>query len=324
MEKKTPDFHIPVLGSDVSKHLVTNRKGIYVDATVGGGGHAEIVLDSLQAEGRLIGIDRDPEALDVARERLSRFGHRAHLHQSPFWHLQDVLATLDIDTIDGILFDLGLSSHQIDTPERGFSFQQDGPLDMRMGPDVAHTAQHVVNTYAQAALTHIFKVYGEERNAGRITRAICIAREEEPITRTRALAELVARQVGAQHSQKTLARIFQAIRIEINGELAHLETAFQTAIEMLGPGGRIAVLSYHSLEHRIAKGVFQMASKTCIGPPRLPICPCNRLPMARSIVQSIRPGRAEIEANPRARSAALRVAERLKNQEPIWVCRHGV
>lgn len=323
MKTETPNFHIPILGSDVSEHLVANRKGTYVDATVGGGGHAEIVLSELAAEGRLIGIDRDPEALEVAQKRLSRFGKRVHLHQGPFWHLQDVLENLGIDTIHGILFDLGLSSHQIDTPERGFSFQHDGPLDMRMGPDVAQTAQTVVNTYAQAALTRIFKVYGEERNAGRIARAICTAREEEPITRTRALAELVTRQVPEPHKQKTLARIFQAIRIEINGELAHLKTALQTAIEVLCPGGRIAVLSYHSLEHRIVKGVFQIASKTCIGPPRLPVCPCNRLPMARTIVQSIRPGQDEVEANSRARSATLRVAERLETQEPIWVCRQG-
>ena len=243
----------------------------------------------------------------------------------PFWHLSDVITKQGVHQIAGILFDLGLSSHQIDASQRGFSFQQDGPLDMRMGPDAKCSASEVINTYSQAELTRIFRAYGEERTSPAIARAICRVREEEPFTTTLQLADLIDRTVRGPHIQKTLARIFQAIRIEVNNELAHLEHIFQTAVDLLQPGGRIAVLSYHSLEHRMVKQVFQCATQDCISQLKLPICPCQRQPMLRLITRKgIRPKQADIAANSRARSATLRVAEKLNVKNQPWICQQGI
>ncbi len=325
MHKKAPEYHIPVLGPDVSNNLITDRQGIYVDATLGGGGHAENILKELSPQGQLIGIDRDPDAITKASQRLAPFKDRVTFHQVPFWHLSDVLASQGVHQIAGILFDLGLSSHQIDASERGFSFQQNGPLDMRMGPDANRSASEVVNTYSQAELTRIFRTYGEERASPIIARAICRVREEEPITTTIQLADLIDRTVKGPHIQKTLARIFQAIRIEVNNELSHLEPIFQTAVDLLQPGGRIAVLSYHSLEHRIVKQVFQCATRDCISELKLPICPCQRQPMLRLITRKgIRPKQEDIAENTRARSATLRVAEKLNVKNQPWVCQQGI
>lgn len=324
MHNKAPEYHIPVLGPEVSDHLISDRNGLYIDATLGGGGHAENILNELSAQGQLIGIDRDPEAIEKTTKRLARFEKQVAFYQAPFWHLSDILAEKGITQIAGILFDLGLSSHQIDTSERGFSFQQNGPLDMRMGPDATISASEVVNTYSQQELTRIFRAYGEERTSPAIARAICRIREEEPITTTIQLADLIDRTARGPHIQKTLARIFQAIRIEVNNELAHLEHIFQTAVDLLQPGGRIAVLSYHSLEHRIVKQVFQTATQECISPLKLPICPCQRQPALRVITRKgIRPKQADIITNSRARSATLRVAERLNVKNQPWICQQG-
>ncbi|MBT4138349.1 MAG: 16S rRNA (cytosine(1402)-N(4))-methyltransferase RsmH, partial [Candidatus Latescibacteria bacterium] len=320
MHNKAPEYHIPVLGPEVSDHLISDRDGIYVDATLGGGGHAESILSELSPQGSLIGIDRDPEAITKTSQRLARFEKQVVFHQVPFWQLPEILTEQGVTQIAGILFDLGLSSHQIDTSERGFSFQQSGPLDMRMGPDANLSASEVVNTYSQQDLTRIFFTYGEERTSPAIARAICRVREEEPIATTIQLADLIDRAVRGPHIQKTLARIFQAIRIEVNNELAHLEHIFQTAVDLLQPGGRIAVLSYHSLEHRIVKQVFQTATRECISPLKLPICPCDRQPMLRVIAKGIRPKQADITTNSRARSATLRVAEKLDAQNQSWIC----
>ena len=321
MHRKAPEFHIPVLGPAVSQRLISDPKGLYVDATLGGGGHAEILLDKLDAEGQIIGIDRDPEALEAAQRRLMHFGYRIQFIQAPFWQLADVLTQRGVEKISGILFDLGVSSHQIDAHNRGFSFQQDGPLDMRMGPDAGLTAAEVVNTYSQNDLTRIFRIYGEERAAKRIAQAICQKRIEEPLQTTRDLTNVIDRCVRGPHTQKTLARVFQAIRIEVNSELAHLEHALQCAVGFLQPGGHIAVLSYHSLEHRIVKQVYESASKDCIGPRQMPFCPCERHAMLRlHKPRSIRPEVSEITANPRARSAALRMAERLDTPIQPWRC----
>jgi len=325
MHKRASEYHIPVLGPAVSTYLISDAHGVYVDATLGGGGHAESLLIALSGQGRLIGIDRDPEAIAKAGNRLSRFENQAFFQQAPFWQLPEILETQGIARIAGILFDLGVSSHQIDSAARGFSFQQDGPLDMRMGPDAHQSASQVVNTYSVGELTHIFRTYGEERASLSIARAICRAREEEPIATTRQLADLIDRTVRGPHIQKTLARIFQAIRIEVNSELTYLEQIFQSAIDLLQPGGRIAVLSYHSLEHRIVKRVFQTASTDCISDLKLPICPCLRKPVLRILTRKgIRPQAADIENNPRARSATLRVAERLETENQPWVCQQGI
>ena len=312
MAGQAPAFHTPVLGPETADQLVTDPRGVYVDATLGGGGHAEHLLKRIGEEGRLIGVDRDPEAIAEASRRLAGFGDRLRTVQAPFWELPHILEDLSVSRAAGMLFDLGVSSHQIDDPERGFSYQQDGPLDMRMGPDAPRTAHEVVNTYSQAALTRVLKTYGEERASGRIARAICRHREEDPLTRTWELRNLVAEVTGGAHLQKTLSRIFQAIRIEVNEELSHLQSVLEQAVEALQPGGRIAVLSYHSLEDRCVKQVFREAAKGCICPPDLPVCGCGREPTLKILTpRGIRPAADERARNPRARSAALRVGQRL-------------
>jgi 16S rRNA (cytosine1402-N4)-methyltransferase len=321
MHKKAPEYHIPILGPDVSKSLITDPNGIYVDATLGGGGHAEIVLKHLGPDGKLIGIDRDPKAIEVATKRLTPFKDRVYTVQAPFWNLRHILAEQDLATITGILFDLGLSSHQIDNADRGFSFQQRGALDMRMGPDAKCTAHEVVNSYSQKNLTRIIKTYGEERAAARIARAIC---ENRPLNYTDDLADVIVRYSYGPRKQKTLARVFQALRIEVNDELTHLEDALQTAIDLLKPGGRIGVLSYHSLEHRAVKRVFELGVRDCIGPVDLPLCACDRLPvLTLPRKRVIRPNQAEIAQNPRARSATLRLAQRLGVSAQPWLCHRG-
>ncbi len=321
MHHKAPAYHVPILGSAVSKHLVTDPNGTYIDATLGGGGHAERVLERLGEFGKLIGIDRDPSAIEVATNRLSAFAGRVCVVRAPFWNLRRILADQGIASIAGILFDLGVSSHQIDNADRGFSFQRDGPLDMRMGPDAKCTARDVVNSYSQQDLTRIIKIYGEERAATRIARAIC---DNRPLARTGDLARVIARHSWGPQKRKTLARVFQALRIEINDELTHLEDALQTAVDLLQPGGRVGVLSYHGLEHRAVKRVFERGTRDCIGPVDLPVCACDRHPVLTVPTRRpLRPDAAEIAQNPRARSAAFRVAQRLDISAQTWVCHRG-
>ena len=321
MHHKAPAYHVPILGSAVSKHLVTDPNGTYIDATLGGGGHAERVLERLGEFGKLIGIDRDPSAIEVATNRLSAFAGRVCVVRAPFWNLRRILADQGIASIAGILFDLGVSSHQIDNADRGFSFQRDGPLDMRMGPDAKCTARDVVNSYSQQDLTRIIKIYGEERAATRIARAIC---DNRPLDRTGDLARVIARHSWGPQKRKTLARVFQALRIEINDELTHLEDALQTAVDLLQPGGRVGVLSYHGLEHRAVKRVFERGTRDCIGPVDLPVCACDRHPVLTVPTRRpLRPDAAEIAQNPRARSAAFRVAQRLDISAQTWVCHRG-
>ena len=306
------EFHTPVLGPDVSKWLVTDPEGVYVDATVGGGGHAEYLLEQTGERGRLVGLDRDPDAICESARRLARFGERVTLVRAPFWEMPRVLDEMGVFGVAGIIFDLGVSSHQIDDADRGFSYRQDGPLDMRMGADAPQCAQDVVNGYSQQALTRVFRVYGEERAAARIARAICRRRERRPVMRTLELAELVAQEARGPHTQKTLARIFQAIRIEVNGELDRLSEAIDGAVDALRPGGRVGVLSYHSLEDRTVKQVFRDAARGCICPRDLPVCGCGHSATLKVLTpKGIRPRQVEQARNPRCRSATLRVAARL-------------
>ena len=312
MAEGVPTFHIPVLGPETAEWLVWDPKGTYVDGTVGGGGHAEHLLSRLEQGGRLVGIDRDPKAIAEAARRLQRFGTRVDLLQGSFRRMPQLLAEDGILKVDGILLDLGVSSHQIDVAERGFSYQHDGPLDMRMGPDAARSAQEVVNTYSQADLTRILRGFGEDRAAGRIARAICRARAQGPIERTSELADLVAKVAVGFRPTKSLARVFQAIRIEVNDELACLDEALSAVIGLLKPFGRVAVLSYHSLEDRAVKGSFRQAARGCICPPDLPACGCGRLPELKVLTpRGIRAADDEVARNPRSRSATLRVGERL-------------
>lgn len=306
---KASDYHVPVLGPEVVEHLITDPDGVYVDATLGGGGHAELILEQLGPEGRLIGVDRDPVAISTASRRLERFGTRFDQRQAPFRQLPDLLGSLGVDTLNGALFDLGVSSRQIDDAERGFSYRQDGPLDMRMGPDASRTAEQVVNEYGERDLARIFRDYGEERAANRIAKAIVRERGESPIRTTTALAELVARHSPARYATKAQARIFQAIRIEVNEELEHLEATLNAIVDRLVAGGRLAVLTYHSLEDRITKRVVRGTPVSTL-PPDFPVADPAAGRMKELVRRGITASEAEIAANPRARSARLRVGVR--------------
>lgn len=306
------EFHRPVLVSEVLDSLISDRDGLYLDATVGGGGHAGAILSRLSERGRLLGLDRDPAALRAAARALRGYGHRVLLRQEVFWRLDAVLRDLDLREIDGALFDLGVSSHQIDDPDRGFSYRQDGPLDMRMG-EGDRSAQDIVNTAPYEDLLRIFRDYGEERRAASIARAICARREQNPIQRTGELAALIRSVIPPDRPQKTLSRIFQALRIEVNAELEHLQEALWQAVEHLRVGGRIGVISYHSLEDRAVKTAFSEWARGCICPPDFPVCRCAREKTLRFIRgrRGTKPGPEEIARNPRARSATLRVAEKI-------------
>ena len=303
-------FHIPVMLQEVVQALVDDPGGIYVDATVGGGGHAFGLLSALNQEGKLIGIDRDDEAIEASRSRLASFRSSVYLFCDVFWNLLPILGQLDISQIDGCLFDLGISSHQITASERGFSYRQDGPLDMRMDRFSSRTAATVVNQASEKELVRIFREYGEERQAVAIARRICSARQRKPIDRTLALRRIIASAASGQYLEKTLARIFQAIRIELNDELRYLKGAITDAVKVLRIGGKIAIISYHSLEDRIVKHTFRAYSHRCICPPDLPVCACGRGPVLK-VSKDRTPCLTEVQRNPKARSARLRMAEKV-------------
>lgn len=293
--------------------LVPRPGGLYVDATVGDGGHALGLLAAAGEHARLIGIDRDPEAVQAAQQRLAPFGSRARVFHDVFWNLGALLEGLGVSQMDGCLFDLGVSSRQLDLPMRGFSHRQDGPLDMRMDPSSSRTAFEVVNTFSEADLARTFRLYGEERQAASIARAICTARRKVPIERTVHLRQVIASTASGSHLEKTMARVFQAIRIEVNDELAHLAQALTDAISALRLGGRIAAISYHSLEDRTVKHTFAALARGCVCPPDLPVCGCGRTPVIKTF-KDTPPSPEEIANNPRARSARLRAAEKVGEQ----------
>jgi 16S rRNA (cytosine1402-N4)-methyltransferase len=321
--RTNPSYHTPVLAEPTVDYLLISSEGVYLDGTLGGGGHAELILERLATTGTLIGIDRDPEAIAHAEDRLSVFGSRFTAVEGSFEDLTQILKGLNIPEISGAVLDLGISSHQIDDPRRGFSYQQSGPLEMRMGPAATRSARDVINTYSAEELTRIFRQYGEERGAGRIARAICRRRDALPLETTSDLSEVVSSIAKGPKATKTLARIFQAVRIEVNGELESLNSGLKAAVEFLKPGGRIAVLSYHSLEDRIVKQTFRAASLGCICPPDLPVCGCDQKPILRVLTKrGVKAGSAEISENPRARSATLRVAEKLQ-PDPAILIRFG-
>ena len=304
--EKAPEYHVPVLGPEVVEHLITDPDGTYVDATLGGGGHAELILEQLGSEGRLIGVDRDPVAIATTSQRLARYGKRFDQRQIPFWQLPDTLGSLGVEGLDGALFDLGVSSRQIDDAARGFSYRQDGPLDMRMGPDASQTAEQVVNQYSERDLTRVFREYGEERASTRIARSIVRGREEEPIRSTQQLVDLVTAQVAERFATKSLARIFQGIRIEVNGELDHLEPTLNGIVDRLVTGGRLAVLTYHSLEDRVVKRVVRGTPQSSL-PRDFPVADPNAGKMKELVRRGITASEDEVAVNPRARSAKLRI-----------------
>lgn len=307
--------HVSVMPGEVVELLAPRSGGLYLDGTVGGGGHARLILEASAPDGRLIGLDRDPSALDAAGGELTPFGARVTLLCGSFADLAGHLASLGVEAVDGILLDLGVSSHQLDTPARGFSFREDGPLDMRMDPAQPEGAAELLARADEDALKRIFREYGEERWAGRIAREIVKVREAAPLTTTRQLAELVCRVVPGGYVPQRIhpaTRVFQALRIAVNGELEALEAGLAAALDGLNPGGRLVVISFHSLEDRLVKQFFRAAAGPCICPPRLPVCVCDRRAQVKILTpRGVRPTEGEIAANPRSRSAVLRAIERL-------------
>jgi 16S rRNA (cytosine1402-N4)-methyltransferase len=310
--------HVPVLLDEVVSMLAPQRGGFYVDATLGAGGHAAGILAGGRGV-RLLGIDRDPLALETARRRLSDFGDRLALVEGDFADLDAILESLAYPAPDGILADLGVSSMQLDEAERGFSFRRDGPLDMRMGRS-GRSAAEIVATATVEELTRIFRDFGEERMAAKIARGIVAERTREPIASTRQLARIVAAQKGSREKIDPATRVFQALRIEVNQELVALARFLAAAVARANVGGRLAVISYHSLEDRIVKDCFRRESGVCLCPPKLPACTCGARTALRVLTRRpIRPSEAEQRRNPRSRSARLRVAEKLPTAIPISV-----
>ena len=309
------DFHhVSVLPEETLAALRIRPDGIYVDCTLGGAGHAGRIAAQLSPAGHLIGIDQDEVAIDAAQERLVAVKCGVTLVHDNFRNLRAILEREGISSVEGILFDLGISSPQIDTAERGFSYMQDAPLDMRMDRRAAHSARTVVNEYTAEALTEIFYTYGEERWAKRIAEFIIEERAQHPIETTGELVAVIDRAVPkAVRAQggHPAKRVFQAIRIEVNEELTILADAMQDAVDMLSAGGRLAVITFHSLEDRIVKRTLKQLAQGCICPPKTPVCICGHTPKVRLIGKARAANATECAANPRAKSAKLRVAEKL-------------
>ncbi|MBQ8748310.1 MAG: 16S rRNA (cytosine(1402)-N(4))-methyltransferase RsmH [Oscillospiraceae bacterium] len=306
--------HISVLLQECLDGLAIKPDGIYIDGTLGGAGHSSQIAKRLTT-GRLIGIDRDPIALKAAGERLEPYKDNVTLVHSNFCEMAQAVKDLGLTGVDGILLDLGVSSPQLDDSARGFSYMADAPLDMRMNHEDALTAHIVVNTWSQEELKRILFDYGEERYAPRIAAAICRRREEKPIETTLELVDVIRSAMPAQalrEKQHPAKRSFQAIRIAVNDELGSVEKAMQDAIPLLNPGGRLAVITFHSLEDRIVKNAMAEAAKGCTCPPNFPVCVCGKKPQVKLISRKpIVASDEELEVNPRSRSAKLRVCEKL-------------
>ena len=306
--------HVSVLLQECIDGLDIKPDGIYVDGTLGGAGHSSQIAARLTT-GRLIGIDRDPVALAAAGKRLEPYADRVTLVHSNFCEMAQVLSNLGIHGVDGILMDLGVSSPQLDDGDRGFSYMVDAPLDMRMNNEDALSAEVVVNTWPQEELKRILYTYGEERYAPQIAAAICRRREEHPIQTTLELVDIIRSAMppaALREKQHPAKRSFQAIRIAVNDELGSVEKAMEVAIPLLNPGGRLAIITFHSLEDRIVKTAMNDAAKGCTCPPQFPVCVCGKKPKVKIISRKpIVASDEELEANPRARSAKLRVCQKL-------------
>lgn len=301
--------HLPVLYQEIIHALRPESPGCYIDGTVGAGGHASGILEASAPGGHLLGLDVDPQALELAFRRLAVYGERAVLVQASYTRIAEQMALLGWTQVQGVVLDLGVSSMQLDTPQRGFSFRADGPLDMRFSPTNPTTAADLVNTLDEAELADLIWRYGEDRMSRKIARAIIQAR---PIYTTGQLAEVAARAAGGKSGKiHPATRTFQALRIAVNEELKALEETLPQAIAALAPGGRLAVISFHSLEDRIVKQFMRRESRDCICPPEQPVCTCGHIASLIEVTRHpIEPGEAEQQSNPRARSARLRVAEK--------------
>ena len=304
--------HESVMVDEVINLLAINPDGIYVDCTAGGGGHSYKIGERLNANGLIIGIDRDLDAINAAREKLSSLSCKVELVHENFSALGKVLDDLSIDKVDGVLFDLGVSSHQIDTAERGFSYMKDSALDMRMDRTENFSAYDVINGYDEDTLKKIFREYGEEKFSGRIARRIVEIRKIAPIRTTGELVKIIESVTpkisSGGHPAK---RIFQAVRIEVNGELKILSDALKVAVNRLKIGGRIAVITFHSLEDRIVKNTFNDMAKDCICPKNFPVCVCNHRAEIKLLGKALSATGEETEKNSRAKSAKLRAAEKI-------------
>ena len=310
--------HKSVLLEETIRNLKVKPDGIYVDGTLGGGGHAYEVCRQLSAKGSLIGIDQDEAAIEAAGERLQEFGDKVTIIRSNYCNMKKELQKIGISSVDGIVLDLGVSSYQLDNAERGFTYREDVPLDMRMDRRGSRTARDIVNTYTENELYRVLRDYGEEKFAKKIARNICTARSEKPIETTGELIELIKqsipmkmRAVGGHPAKKT----FQAIRIELNQELEVLRNSLDDMIELLNDGGRICIITFHSLEDRIVKTIFRRNENPCTCPPDFPVCVCGKTSMGRVITRKpILPDEEEIAVNKRSKSAKLRVFERTRNE----------
>ena len=306
--------HVSVLLEECIQGLAIKPDGIYVDGTLGGAGHSSRIAAKLTT-GRLIGIDRDNVALEAAAERLRPFEDRVTLVHANFCDMDQALQGLGIDKVDGILLDLGVSSPQLDDGQRGFSYMTDAPLDMRMNGEDVRDARQIVNTWSYEELKRILYDYGEERFAPRIAAAICRRREQAPIETTLELVDVIKGAMPAsalREKQHPAKRSFQAIRIAVNDELGAVETVMKKAVPLLNPVGRLAVITFHSLEDRIVKNAMAEAAKGCTCPPSFPVCVCGKKPQVRIVTRKpIVSGEEELERNPRARSAKLRICEKL-------------
>lgn len=302
--------HEPVLLEEAISALQIQRGGRYIDCTINGGGHAAAILEESSPGGLLLGIDADPVAIRVARERLKSHGADVILVNENFRYLENICNRYGFRPVNGIIFDLGMSSLQLEAPERGFSFQQDAPLDMRFSPRQPLTAADIINTYSEQEIAQILFKYGEEHRSRSIARRIV---EKRPLQTTLGLARVVEQVVGGARGKiHPATKTFQALRIAVNQELESLELALKQAVSLLGSGGRIVVISFHSLEDRVVKGFLRTESQGCLCPPSAPVCVCGHEPRLRMVTKkAVKPSPAELRVNPRSRSAKMRVGERI-------------
>lgn len=310
-----PDYHKPVLLNETIELLGPQPGGVYVDCTLGGGGHSGTILERILPNGRLIGIDQDQESIDFVSQNLANFTGNVDLVLGNFSDLRNILDRLEVDKVDGVLFDLGVSSHQLDKAERGFSFSQDAPLDMRMSLENPVTAGDLVNSLSEKELADLIWIHSDERFSRRIARAIVQARAKKKIETTWELAEIVKHAIPPAARPKDIhpaTRTFQALRIEVNSEMQALDAGLEQAVDALKVGGRIVVISYHSLEDRRTKNFFKLMSGQCVCPPGLPVCACGPRAIVKILTKKpVTASSEEINENPRARSAKLRAAERV-------------
>ena len=306
------DYHIPVLYEETLENLVTNPDGVYVDCTLGGGGHSEGILKKLSEDGNLISIDQDQEAINFAGERLAKYRDKHQIFKDNFLNVDTVIYMAGFEKVNGILMDIGVSSKQLDDPDRGFSYKYNTRLDMRMDKNNPFSAYELLNEYPEEEISRIIYEYGEERHARKIARFIVQTRAEKPIETTGDLVAIIKRAIKGRSQKHPAKKTFQAIRIEVNKELEVLKNSIEKAVDSLKPGGRLAIITFHSLEDRIVKNMFREMSRDCICPPELLVCRCEHEAKVKLITRKpIIPKNTELEFNNRAHSSKLRVVERL-------------